>query len=39
MFFMTHVFVTIVSTNSWPMGGLLGTLPARVISEVQKTGP
>ena len=25
-----------VSPNSWPMGGLLGTLPARVTSEVQK---
>ena len=25
--------------NSWPMGGLLGTLPACVTSEVQKTGP
>ena len=25
--FMTQVIETMVSPNSWPMGGLLGTLP------------
>ena len=37
--FMTQVIETMLSPNSWPMGGLLGTLPACVTSEVQKTGP
>ena len=37
--YMTQVIETMVSPNSWPMGGLLGTLPACVTSEVQKTGP
>ena len=34
--FMTQVIETMVSPNSWPMGGLLGTLPACVTSELKK---
>ena len=30
---------TMVSLNSWPMGGLLGKLLARVTSEVTKNWP
>ena len=36
---MTQVIVTIFPPYRWSMGGLLGTRPARVTSEVQKTGP
>ena len=36
---MTQVIITMVSPNSWYMGGLLGTRPARVNPEVQNTGP
>ena len=36
---MMQVIVAMVSPYSWSMGGLLGTRPARVTSEVQKTDP